>query len=153
MKRNNITLQFDDVYGIVNKEKIEKLWIVLNENFNFKTEQMVDISIVTNSQIKKLNKQYRQINKPTDVLSFASKNKFPHDNLLGSVFISNEEWKKHLNEYQKLTHVNLNEKDKIITLLIIHGFLHLIGFDHTNKTQENKMFTLQDKLLKELWSN
>jgi len=153
MKKNNITLQFDDVYGMVNEDKIKQLENVLNKNFNFKIEQIVDVNIVTNLQIKKLNKEYRKINKPTDVLSFASENNFKHDNLLGSIFISNEEWKKHHNEYQKLTDVNLNDKNKIITLLIIHGFLHLIGFDHSNVKQENKMFSLQDKLLKELWSN
>jgi len=153
--KNNITLEFNDKYDLVDKELIQQLQKVLNKNFNFKTKKIVDINFINDKEMKQLNKKYRKINKTTDVLSFASDNNFPHDELLGSIFISEKEWKKkkRLEEYKKITNIRINNQSCIICMLVIHGFLHLIGYDHTNKLQGDKMFKLQDSLLEKIWLN
>ena len=94
--------------------------------------------------MKKLNKKFRKINKPTDVLSFPS---FSKENLkylkkkkiyLGDIAVSYEI----INSRSKINDFFL-EFDKVW----IHGLLHLIGYDHIKKKDYLKMFKLEKKIL------
>jgi probable rRNA maturation factor len=100
-----------------------------------------DVSIVNDYEIKQINRQYRKINKPTDVISFA----FYDSNgiktpLLGEIFINYQ-------QARRQTKINYEYE---ILLLFTHGVLHLIGYDHHNKKAEEQMFELQNKIMQEL---
>ena len=97
-------------------------------------------------EIKALNKEYRRRNKPTDVLSFALRENSCDqmiNNVLGDVVISVETARRQARE-QKVTW-----REEIIRLLI-HGCLHLVGYDHVgvSKTKAAKMRRKEDQLCK-----
>jgi probable rRNA maturation factor len=92
----------------------------------------LSILIVNDAKIRKLNAQYRNIDKPTDVLSFAQEddgmeNMAPH--LLGDIVVSAETAKRQAKEHQ----LAFTEE---LALLIIHGILHLQGLDHERSPGE-----------------
>jgi probable rRNA maturation factor len=112
--------------------KINKLCKITNCYF-------FDLNVVNKQQIQKINKQYRHINKPTDVISFALHDAGYKTNLLGEIFIN----------YQDVS-LTQNNFYKHFTLLFIHGVLHLLRFDHADKKHEVKMFNMQNRILKAL---
>ncbi|MDR1235185.1 MAG: rRNA maturation RNase YbeY [Mycoplasmataceae bacterium] len=131
----------DKLKKLTNKQrqlfKLANVYLSKLQKQNF----IYDINIVDNQKIKKLNNQYRHINKITDVLSFAMHDaKQPKTELLGEIFINYQ-------QAQKQATVSV---DYEITLLFIHGVLHLLGYDHKNKTNENEMFLMQNKIIKQL---
>tara|TARA_B100000925_G_scaffold80909_1_gene57410 strand:+ start:511 stop:795 length:285 start_codon:yes stop_codon:yes gene_type:complete len=87
--------------------------------------------------MKKLNYMFKKNNRSTDVLSFNYDNKM--NEVLGEIFISTNYCKKNIK-------INNNSLKKEIILIAIHGILHLIGYNHTKKKDEKKMFMLQNKL-------
>jgi probable rRNA maturation factor len=117
---------------VIKKEKLE------NCVFN--------VIIVDNTYIHKLNKEYRGIDRPTDVISFALedyKDEVSLDfRLLGDIYISLDKAKEQALEYG---HSFLRE----ISFLTVHGLLHLLGYDHMEKSDEIIMFKKQDELLNE----
>jgi len=89
--------------------------------YEYLTKKDIELILTDNETIQELNKEYRNINKPTDVLSF------PLEDIegapLGSIIISVDKAKEVAS--------NLNHStDEEITLLFIHGLLHLLGYDH-----------------------
>lgn len=103
-----------------------------------------NIIIVDNETIHKLNKEYRGIDRPTDVLTFALEDnsdiELPDVRLLGDIYISLDKTKEQSKEYG---HSFLRE----LAFLSIHGFLHLLGYDHMEKAEEEKMFKKQELIL------
>ena len=103
---------------------------------NLKIKKDFSVILVGDKKIRQLNWQYRKKNKITDVLSFEGEADF-----LGEVVISLPEAKRQAKKYK------LNLKIEMSRLLI-HGILHLLGFDHEKNAKEaEKMYALQDKLL------
>ncbi len=106
-----------------------------------------DLSIVftNNFEIQQLNKDYRQFDSPTDVLSFPSNEIDPntHIRYLGDVIISVE---KALTQSQQAGRDIMDE----ITMLIVHGCLHLTGLDHSTKQEKEKMQYYQESILTSL---
>ena len=94
-----------------------------------------------NKAIKKLNKQFRNKNKPTDILSFPSQEKIKLKNnlYLGDIIISYDFMNKPKNQNIILF------KDKVIKTFI-HGFLHLLSFDHVKLKDYNIMFKEEQKI-------
>ena len=94
-----------------------------------------------NKGIKKLNKKFRNKNKATDILSFPfqKKVKFTSNLYLGDIIISYNFMNKNTNKEIKLF------KDKVIKIFI-HGFLHLLGFDHIKLKNYNNMFQEEQKI-------
>ena len=94
----------------------------------------IELEICENKQIQEYNKNYRNIDKPTDVLSF------PLDNInnepLGNIIISSQFIE---NVAIKLSHSNQDE----FNLLFIHGLLHLLGYDHEKDNGEMRQEELQ----------
>ncbi|WP_024790380.1 rRNA maturation RNase YbeY [Lebetimonas sp. JH292] len=89
--------------------------------YEYLTDKDIELILTDNNEIKALNKEYRKLDKPTDVLSF------PLENIpgipLGSIVISIDKAKE--------GSVNFGHSvDEEITLLFIHGLLHLLGYDH-----------------------
>jgi probable rRNA maturation factor len=94
-----------------------------------------------NKEIKKLNKQFKNKNKPTDILSFPlqKKTKIKDKSYLGDIIISYNFMNKPKNQSVK------QFKEKTIKTFI-HGFLHLLGFDHIKLKDYKKMFKEEQKI-------
>lgn len=107
---------------------------------------LISIAFVSSGEIKRLNRIYRNRNKPTDVLSFgfspASGDEKRFKNT-GELIISRFEAK--INAKKK----GIAVSDEV-RLLIVHGVLHLAGYDHETKKEEKQMFALQNMILKSL---
>jgi probable rRNA maturation factor len=97
-------------------------------------ETELSILFVNDDRIRKLNSQYRNIDKPTDVLSFPQDDD-PSDetgvHLLGDVVVSMETAKRQAKQH----HLTFEEE---VVLLILHGTLHLLGYDHEKSPREEK---------------
>ncbi len=105
---------------------------------------MFNVIIVGNEEIHQLNKKYRGIDNVTDVITFALEDYKDGMNLivrvLGDVYISYDKVKE-----QALMYGHSEQRE--LCFLTIHGILHLLGYDHMNKEDEQKMFSLQKELL------
>ena len=120
----------------INKTLLKKTLIKTMEYLNIENRH-IDITFINDSQMKMLNHKYAKKNFYTDVLSFSVEG---YDvQLLGNIFIS-------LNYAKKNTFNNSNSLIKEVKILCIHGILHLLGYDHSNKKSEKVMFDLQEKL-------
>ena len=108
------------------------------------TNVMFNVIIINNEEIHKINKQYRGIDRPTDVISFALEDDDTFvktdKRILGDIYISIDKAKEQANEYG---HSFLRE----LCFLTIHGILHLLGYDHMEKEDEKVMFELQERIL------
>ena len=100
-----------------------------------------------NRNIKKLNKVFRKKNKPTDILSFPTDNKIKisKNSYLGDIIISYNYIDKPRSQNLKLF------KEKVIKIFI-HGFLHLLGFDHKKNINYSKMIKEENFLFKSVKS-
>ncbi|WP_048600316.1 rRNA maturation RNase YbeY [Rubeoparvulum massiliense] len=117
----------------------------------------VSVTLVDNEMIHQLNLQYRQVDRPTDVLSFALDEEgegeldiiYEEDELeengeiprlLGDIIISIPKAKEQAEEYGHSFHREL-------AFLAVHGFLHLIGYDHEVEAAAQAMFARQEEIL------
>jgi probable rRNA maturation factor len=104
----------------------------------------LSIVLVSDAQIKRLNKLYRNKDKPTDVLSFPIGEKVKGWLILGDIVISVDTAKR---QAQELGH-SLEEELK---RLLVHGLVHLLGYDHElGGEEEKKFFELEEFVLREL---
>ena len=105
---------------------------------------MFNVIIVNNDKIHSLNKNYRNIDRPTDVITFALEDDkqvdIPSIRVLGDIYISYDKVISQALEYN-------HSKKRELCFLAVHGLLHLLGYDHMNKEDEEKMFKLQKELL------
>ncbi len=104
------------------------------------------ITFVSNEKIWELNKTYRNVDRPTDVISFAFEDARDEFNLemriLGDIFISIPKMQEQAIAYG-------HSEKRELSFLTVHGLLHLLGFDHMTKEDEEKMFNLQEEILDE----
>lgn len=107
-----------------------------------KNSGSVMLTITGDKEIQALNKEYRGLDKPTDVLSFSyfGEKRFPGDDVIGEIVISYPRAKKQAKDHKKTLHEELQ-------FLFLHGFLHVFGFDHIKKNERKIMFDLQDKII------
>ena len=104
-----------------------------------------NIIVVDNNYIHELNKNYRGIDRETDVISFALEDDKTfnfEERVLGDIYISIDKVYSQASEYG---HSNMRE----FAFLAVHGMLHLLGYDHMNPDDEKEMFGLQEKILEE----
>lgn len=136
--------QLDLVRGVL---EYAANYLILPEN----TE--MSVTLMDNKHIHEINKKYRGIDKPTDVISFAmeedgdeadiilpSDMEFEMPKNLGDLMISME---KVAEQAEYLGH----SQDRELGFLTVHGFLHLNGYDHMKAEDEKEMFSLQDEIL------
>ena len=119
------------LYSAIEKEKLE------NVEFN--------LIIVDNKYIHELNKMYRNIDRETDVITFALEDEDTiivpeNERILGDIYISIDKAKEQAKEYG---HSLLRE----LSFLAVHGFYHLLGYDHQTKEEEEIMFKKQEEVL------
>jgi probable rRNA maturation factor len=129
--------------------KIEELK-VLNDYVKYVVKKLelekceFNIIIVDNEKIHEINKEYRNIDRETDVISFALEDEMDVEyvdfRLLGDIYISHDRVISQAKEYG---HSELRE----ICFLATHGILHLLGYDHMEPEDEKEMFKLQNELL------
>ncbi len=105
-----------------------------------------NIIFVNNDYIHELNKNYRNIDRETDVITFAledDKTFNPEERILGDIYISIDKAHSQSEEYG---HSLMRE----LCFLSVHGMLHLLGYDHMEKEDERVMFNLQEEILDEM---
>lgn len=107
---------------------------------------ILSIVFVNDEEIKHINKEYRGIDKVTDVISFAFEDnlKIEYNNVrvLGDIYICIP---RMLEQAESYGHSAKRE----LSFLTVHGLLHLLGYDHMTKDEEEKMFALQELILSE----
>ena len=141
-------MNYIEVFNEYDKD-IKKLDI-LKDFINYASEKlslknvMFNVIIIDNDSIHKINKEYRGIDRPTDVITFAlednKKIDTPEVRILGDIYIS---YDKVISQAQEYGHSTKRE----LCFLGVHGLLHLLGYDHMNKKDEEEMFSLQKELL------
>ena len=104
--------------------------------------------LVDDEEIHRINKYYRNIDRATDVISFAleDNDQFYVEGMprsLGDIFISVDHAKAQAQEYGHSLY-------REMCFLFTHGLLHLLGFDHMKEEDEQEMFAMQDCILQEL---
>lgn len=144
--------------NVVNKTKykdFERFYSLLDEYYSktlkalkLKDIYVLSLVIVGPRTIKKINADYRNIDKETDVISFAlldSGESQEYDGVieLGDIFINRNRVLSQAKEYG-------HSQKREFVFLFIHGLLHLLGYDHMNPKDEKKMFDLQKKIIGEL---
>lgn len=118
----------------------EKLIKSVFKNINSKKE--FNIIFVDKDEIQRINREYRQIDRVTDVISFAlcdDKDIIQTDEL-GDIFICLDRAFEQASEYE-------HSVEREVAFLSVHGYLHLCGFDHITKEDEEVMFKKQDEIL------
>ena len=126
-------------------KEIDELNDYIEYLFNYMNikDSVISIIIVDNDYIHKINKEYRGIDRETDVISFALEEGETIDEpikTLGDIYISIDKVYEQAKEYG-------HSIKRELFFLVTHGFLHLLGYDHMNKEDEEKMFSLQEKIL------
>lgn len=148
--------------GVEEKKEYNKIVEkVLSECF--REERMMDsnlwvtITLTTPKQIQKINKQYRNIDKATDVLSFPmfekveidkkiAKRDFENEDVLGDIVISVEKVEEQAVEYG-------HSLERELSYMLVHGFYHLMGYDHIEEEDKKIMRPKEDKILETLKIN
>ncbi len=139
------------MFEIINNTKKDIKEITnLNNYINFLTKELnienaiFNIIFVTNDEIHRLNKEYRNIDRVTDVISFALEDNKKIDlesiRVLGDIYIAIDVAYNQAREYN-------HSKEREVSFLATHGVLHLLGYDHMNPKDEKIMFDLQEELL------
>jgi len=127
----------------INKRNIKKAVLYVFRKFK-KEDALLDITFVTNSRIRALNKRYMGRNKTTDVLSFSLEEKAfsGAPAIIGDVYISSDMAGENRKRFK--THLR-----KELTLYVMHGLLHLLGFGDRPGPEKKKMRKLEEKLMNE----
>jgi len=106
-----------------------------------------NIIFVDLDEIHNINRDYRKIDRPTDVISFALEDNFDvrvdEVRILGDIYICTTKMREQAIEYG-------HSETREMAFLIVHGLLHLLGYDHIKKEDEDVMFALQEEILDEL---
>lgn len=123
----DIDLNIDDI--ILDIENVFKVF--------FDIEQEISVILVNEEEIKKINREYRDKDYITDVISFEDD---VDEEYLGDIFICVP---KIFEQAKSYGHSNQRE----FAFLLTHGLLHLLGYDHLNAEDEKNMFNKQDEIL------
>ena len=135
-----------------NQERLaEKVLAQAAKRLDVPEQAEMSLTFVLNPEIRELNRDYRGIDRATDVISFAIEDDDDLANLpaeiraelpveLGDLVISID---KVAEQALFLNH----SADRELGYLLVHGFLHLNGYDHEEPADEKKMFTLQEEIL------
>jgi probable rRNA maturation factor len=147
-----LEIDFIDEIGEMNEEQYKLLEALLSvaadlENVNEGSE--LSITFVDNERIREINREYRGKDQPTDVISFAMEELGEGEiaiqgadlpRILGDIIISVPRTKEQAEEYG---HSFIRE----LGFLTVHGFLHLLGYDHETAEEETLMFSKQKEIL------
>ncbi|MFT9003307.1 MAG: rRNA maturation RNase YbeY [Liquorilactobacillus hordei] len=150
-------LEIFDETNQVSEEKIELVRRVLDyagRYIKLPDDTEMSVTLMDNERIHEINKQYRGVDKPTDVISFAIEETSDDDlpiilpddeefvvpKNIGDIMVSMDKVKE---QAEYLEH----SEERELGFLVVHGFLHLNGYDHMRKEDEEVMFGLQREIL------
>lgn len=118
----------------------------VKETLELKTEFSFSVIMVNDNEIQEINRRYRNIDRPTDVISFAMQegediiDEHQPELMLGDIFINVDAVRRQAADYG-------HSLKREFCFLTAHGLLHLLGFDHMNPSDETTMITLQERVL------
>lgn len=145
--------------NVINESR-EKSWNRFKKDFlqiSMRTQQLLklpreysaSVIFVDAAAIHEINRAYRHIDRPTDVISFALKDEQEHYEMmdgeeeLGDIFINIDAIRQQAADYG-------HSLRREVCFLFTHGLLHLLGYDHMQEDEEREMFALQDVILDEI---
>lgn len=132
---NNINVVNEHGYQLIDHEVIIDYFGFLQAKTN-KNTKGITLVFLSQSEIHNLNNEFREIDRPTDVLSFVENS----TDYLGDILICYDYIQKQADEYG-------HSFKRELLFLITHGYLHLIGYDHIEPEDEKEMFEIQNELL------
>lgn len=151
LELNYLDIDENDSYKEIIKKVLKKCFEIEKlENKNL----YVNVVLTNAKNIKSINKEHRGIDKETDVLSFPMFEKdeldekiksgdFPYEDVLGDVIISIEKVREQAEEYG-------HSFERELSYMLVHGFYHLMGYDHIEEEDKKIMRPKEEKILNEL---
>lgn len=131
---NNLYKDYDFLYSVLDAAL---------EHENVKNA-IFSIVFVDDEEIHKMNREYRGVDRITDVISFALEDNedivYNDLRMLGDIFICIPQMKRQATEYG-------HSEKRELAFLAVHGILHLLGYDHMTEEDEHVMFALQELIL------
>lgn len=137
------------------EEVIKKVLTKCFQEENIENSKLcITITLTTPEHIRRINQEYRNIDKATDVLSFPMFEKdeleekianqdFMHEDMLGDIVISIEKVEEQAKEYG-------HSFERELSYMVVHGFYHLMGYDHIKEEDKKKMRPKEEKILNDL---
>ena len=131
------------------EEKYRNIMLVAFSVLNVEANYEVDVSLVDDETIHAINRDYRKVDRVTDVISFAFNDDKSEEGkiegnevlrMLGEIFICVPQALRQAKEIG-------NSEEREMCFLFCHGLLHLLGYDHMKEEDAKVMFPLQDKIL------
>ena len=153
---NTYEIIYKEIEEVEDWEKIVKK--VFEKCFQEETLQdsklYITVTFTTPKNIQSINKRYRNIDKPTDVLSFPmfqreelnkkiKEKDFLYQDILGDIVISIPKVEEQAKEYG-------HSFERELSYMLVHGFYHLMGYDHIEEEDKKRMRTKEEKILKTL---
>ncbi|GAE26978.1 hypothetical protein JCM9140_3088 [Halalkalibacter wakoensis JCM 9140] len=149
----NVIVDFTDETESITKlqqDLVEKIILKTLEIEQLSGELEVSVTVVNEQRIQEINKEYRDKDQPTDVISFALNEQGEEEpeftklegmpNILGDIIISSAHIKRQAEEYG-------HSFERELGFLTVHGVLHLLGYDHMTEADEKEMFSKQEDIL------
>ncbi len=151
---------FEVIYKDIEENKeyedvINKVLTKCFEEENLQNSKLyITVTLTNPENIKEINKEYRNIDRATDVLSFPmfekdeleekiKNNDFEHEDVLGDLVISIEKVREQAKEYG-------HSFERELSYMLVHGFYHLMGYDHIEEEDKKKMRPKEEKILNDL---
>ena len=151
---------FEVIYNDVEENKdyekiIDKVLSKCFEEENLLDSKLyITVTLTNPENIRKINKEYRNIDRATDVLSFPmfekdeleekiEKKEFKYEDVLGDLIISVEKVREQAIEYG-------HSFERELSYMLVHGFYHLMGYDHIKEEDKRKMRPKEEKILNDL---
>ncbi len=146
----DITLdKSDEVNLAISDDEIQEILKSTLDEFELEGDYTISVSIVGNDEIHQLNNQWRGVDRPTDVLSFECDNPFDDDVfdgepcVIGDIVLAPEYIASQAADF------NTTPADET-RLLLIHGCLHLLGYDHEEDDEYQEMLELEQAILNKI---
>ncbi len=139
---------FDETYAYL-EDTYNDLLSFTFHHLGYQAEPLMSVTLTDTETIHSINKEYRQVDAPTDVISFAFMDNDPKrkEKLLskgivdlGEIYICLPKAQEQAKEYG-------HSLERELDFLFIHGLLHLCGYDHMREEDEKVMFALQEEIL------
>jgi probable rRNA maturation factor len=149
---NTLMIDLVDETNQLSEEQLEEIERLLNfaaAKENVEENSEVSVTFVSNERIHEINREYRDKDAPTDVISFAMEELGEGEmeligtglpRVLGDIIVSIPKAEEQAKEYG-------HSFERELGFLCLHGFLHLLGYDHMEKVDEERMFTRQKEIL------
>ena len=149
---------FDEIDSGLDTSLIQKVFDKVRQEFSLPDNVRVELSVVDEEDIRGVNKEFRDVDSVTDVLSFPAlevklpfdSNDYPYDIdlstgelMLGEIMLC---YKRAVEQSIEYNH----SKERECSYLVLHGLLHLLGYDHIEESDKVKMRAEEEKILTSL---